>query len=49
MRIAWDESRVEGNVYLIERKKLILGRIERNVVRIAREGVIIVRKSYGVR
>jgi hypothetical protein len=43
MRIAWDESRVEGNVYLIERKKLILGRIERNVVRIAREGVIIVR------
>ena len=41
MRIAWDESRVEGNVFLIERKKL-LGRIDRNVVRIAR-GVIIVR------
>ena len=46
MRIAWDESRVEGNVFLIERKKL-LGRIERNVVRIAR-GVIIVRTVHGV-
>jgi hypothetical protein len=43
MRIACDESRVEGNVFLIERKKLILWRIERNVVRIVREGVIILR------